>query len=142
MTSSSGRATFVRFAIVACTIAGIDIGALYGLHEGGHINVYASRAVSYFLAITAGYFLNRHFTFHHHRRFRKVIDDLLRFYSVFAVGGLLNYGVFVAVLGVGQQLELNPFETFWLPFVGVWIGGVIGMTFNFFYSHKLVFQAP
>lgn len=140
--SSSSNATFLRFATVACSISVIDIGALYGLHEGFQVNVFLSRAVSYFLAITAGYFLNRHFTFHHHERFRNLLTDLVRFYSVFAMGGLLNYGIFALTVTLGHQLGLKPGATFLLPLLGVWLGGMAGMTFNYIASHKLVFKKP
>jgi len=140
--SSSGLATFLRFAMVACSIALIDIGTLYGLHEGYEVNVYLSRVVSYFLAMTAGYFLNRHFTFQHQRRFRNLMADLARFYGVFAVGGLLNYGIFALTVAFGVQIGFKPEATFWLPLLGVWLGGMVGMSFNYFFSHKLVFQEP
>lgn len=140
--SHSGRATFVRFSTVACGMALIDIGVLYGLHAGIGVNVYLSRVVSYSLAMVAGYFLNRHFTFHHHARFRTLLTDFVRFYSVFAVGGLLNYGVFALVVFFGHQLGLKPGASFWLPLLGIWLGGLVGMGFNYIFSRKLVFQAP
>lgn len=138
--STSGRATFLRFSAVAVTIALIDIGILYGLHEGHGVNVYLARIVSYFAAMTAGYFLNRHFTFHQHERFRTLLADLLRFYTVFAGGGLLNYGTFALIVALGHQAGLKPGAVFWLPLLGVWVGGLVGMCFNYFVSHKLVFQ--
>lgn len=138
--STSHRATFFRFAVVATAIAVIDIGVLYGLHTGLGFNVYLSRLVSYFAAMTSGYFLNRHFTFHQHERFRTILADLARFYTVFAGGGLINYGVFAAVVAAGHRAGLGPAALFWLPLVGVWLGGMVGMGFNYVASHKLVFQ--
>ena len=140
--SSSARATFLRFASVACGIALIDIGVLYSLHAGLGVSVYLARLVSYFLAMTAGYFLNRHFTFHHHERFRVLLADLARFYSVFAVGGSLNYGIFALTVFLGHQMGLKTGASFWLPMLGVWLGGMAGMGFNYLVSHKLVFQTP
>ncbi|MCL7939345.1 GtrA family protein [Halomonas sp. ATCH28] len=140
--SSSNNATFLRFAIVACSISAIDISVLYGLHEGYQVNVFLSRIFSYFLAMTAGYFLNRHFTFHRHQRFRKLLADLVRFYSVFTVGGLINYGIFAVTVTLGHQLGLKPGATFLLPLLGVWLGGMAGMSFNYVVSHKLVFRQP
>ena len=142
LTSSSSLATFGRFAMVACSIALIDIGALYGLHEGLDANVYLARVFSYFMAMTAGYFMNRHFTFHHQRRFRHLLADLWRFYSVFALGGLLNYGVFALTVALGGRMGVMPEATFWLPLLGVWLGGLVGMSFNYVFSHKLVFKEP
>lgn len=138
--SSSHRATFLRFALVAVTIALLDAGVLYGLHAALGVNVYIARVPSYLAAMTAGYFLNRRYTFHQHERFRSILADLLRFYAVFAGGGVLNYAVFAAVVALGQAAGLAPAVTFWLPLLGVWVGGLVGMAFNYLFSHKLVFQ--
>ncbi|MDZ7802586.1 GtrA family protein [Thiohalophilus sp.] len=138
--STSRRSTFARFTMVAGSIALIDIGLLYGLHEGAGVDIFISRLFSYLAAMTAGYFLNRHFTFHQHERFRTILHDLGRFYVVFSGGGLLNYGVFALVVMLGRQAGLKPGVDFWLPLLGVWLGGMVGMGFNFFVSHKLVFD--
>ncbi|WP_161598938.1 GtrA family protein [Aidingimonas lacisalsi] len=140
--STSQRATFLRFALVGGTIALIDAGSLYGLHDGFDLNLYLSRVFSYGLAITAGYFLNRHFTFHYHQRFRSILSELMRFYAVHATGGMINYGLFALVLLAGGAIGLTPGAVYWLPLLGIWLGGVAGMCFNFFVSHKLVFHRP
>lgn len=138
--STSHRATFVRFAGVATTIAGIDIGVLYCLHAALGVNVYVSRIISYTTAMTAGYFLNRHYTFHDHERTRSVPAELGRFYSVFLTGGLVNYATFAAIVALGDAVGVTSATRFWLPLVGVWIGGMAGMALNYALSHKLVFE--
>ncbi|MFC3393272.1 GtrA family protein [Aidingimonas halophila] len=138
--STSRRATFLRFALVGGTIALIDIAGLYTLHDGVDLNLYLSRVISYGLAMTVGYFLNRHFTFHFYQRLRGILGDLMRFFAVHATGGVLNYALFALVILLGGQAGLNPDKVFWLPLLGIWIGGVAGMCFNFFVSHKLVFH--
>lgn len=138
--STSHRATFARFATVGGAISLIDIGVLYALHEGLALSVYLARVFSYFAAMTAGYFLNRCFTFHQHERFRSILHDLGRFYVVFAAGGLLNYGVFALIVALGGEAGLKPGVDYWLPMLGVWVGGMFGMCFNYVVSHKLVFQ--
>ncbi|MEE4330722.1 MAG: GtrA family protein, partial [Wenzhouxiangella sp.] len=82
MRSHSQRAAFFRFACVGMTIAMIDVGVLYLLKDLPGLNVYLARVFSYGAAMTAGYFLNRHFTFHHVDSGRRVLDELLRFFSV------------------------------------------------------------
>lgn len=138
--STSQRATFLRFAAVAGTIAGIDILVLYLLHGGLGVNVYLARAISYTAAITAGYFLNQHFTFHHHERTRSILVELSRFYTVFAGGGLVNYATFAAIVALGSAAAPDPTLRFWLPLLGVWIGGMAGMGFNYGFARKLVFH--
>ncbi len=138
--STSHRATFLRFAAVASTIAGIDIVVLYALNLLLEVNVYLARVVSYTAAATAGYFLNRRFTFRDHRPTRRTAADLGRFYTVFAGGGLINYATFAAVVSIGNALSLPATSRYWLPLLGIWLGGLAGMSFNYGLSRKLVFH--
>jgi hypothetical protein len=48
--------------------------------------------------------------------------------------------VFSLVVFLGEQADLTPFWASILPLLGVWIGGVFGMTLNFLFSRKLVFD--
>ncbi len=137
--STSHSATFLRFTAVATTIAGIDIAVLYALHGGLGTNVYLARIVSYGAAMTTGYFLNRRYTFHDHTRTQSMRGELARFYAVFAGGGLINYAVFSAIVAGGAAAGAGPSTRLWLPLLGVWLGGMAGMGFNYALSHKLVF---
>lgn len=139
--STSSRATFVRFACVGGTIAILDAGLLYLLKDLPGFNVYTARVVSYFAAMCAGYFLNRSFTFHHLERGRAWWDELLRFFSVHAMGGLLNFGVYALVVTLAERLGATGRVALLAPLAGVWIGGVVGMCFNFLMSRKHVFDA-
>lgn len=138
--SSSSRATFFRFACVGGTIALIDAGVLYLLKDLPGFNVYTARVFSYTAAMATGYLLNRYFTFHHIERGRVLIDELLRFFSVHAVGGLINFGVFSLIVIAGEHAELSRIWHALVPLLGVWAGGVVGMCFNFLVSRKLVFD--
>ncbi len=139
--STSNRATFTRFTGVAVAIAVIDIGLLYLLKLPLGINVYLARIASYSAAMTAGYFLNRRYTFHHHQRQRHLAKEMGRFYTVFAGGGLLNYLTFAAIVALGHHLSGTATVRLWLPLVGVWVGGLAGMGFNYGLSRKLVFHS-
>ena len=122
------------------TIAVVDILILYLLHGAGGLNVYLGRVVSYGAAITTGYFLNRRYTFHAHRRRRHLFVELCRYYTVFGLGGLINYGVFAMIVATGNALGAAPTLGFWLPLIGIWAGGMTGMGFNYGGSHRLVFR--
>lgn len=124
---------------MGASLAIIDIGVLYLLHESPGFSVYTARIVSYSSALTVGYFLNRNFTFHHVENSRHVFDELVRFFSVHAVGGVLNFGVFALVMYASSHAELAGFWKATMPLVGVCSGGVVGMCFNFFFSRELVF---
>ncbi|MDT8437600.1 MAG: GtrA family protein [Wenzhouxiangellaceae bacterium] len=138
--STSSRATFFRFACVGGTISLIDAGLLYLLKDAPGFNIYSARVVSYGAAMSAGYLLNRYFTFRHLDRARVLWDELLRFFSVHAVGGVLNYAVFALVVLLGGRLELGGWSQALLPLFAIWIGGLVGMTFNYLASRKLVFD--
>lgn len=137
--SESNRGMFVRFAAVGATISLIDIGLLYLLNHLG-LNIYLARIPSFFASMTVGYILNRYFTFHHLETGRALWHSLLRHYSVHAVGGAINYSVFIATLIIGQNLGGQATAYGTLPFIAVWIGGMFGMCANFFFSKKMVFD--
>ena len=139
--SDSSRAAFFRFALVGMTISVIDAGLLYLLKDLPGMNVYLARIFSYGAAMVAGYLLNRYFTFHHVDFSRKLLDQLLRFLSVHSLGGLINFGVFSLVVYWGDHAELQAVWHRLMPLLGVWLGGLVGMTFNFLVSRKLVFDA-
>ena len=138
--SHSPRAAFFRFACVGVTISLIDAGLLYLIKDLPGMNVYLERVFSYGAAMTTGYLLNRHFTFHHIDSGRSLLDELLRFLGVHSIGGLINFGVFSLIVFLGEQAELPRFWNSVLPLIAVWIGGVAGMCFNFLFSRKLVFD--
>ena len=137
--SESNRSTFLRFACVGTIISLVDIGLLYLLNALG-LNIYLARIPSFFASMTVGYVLNRYFTFHHLETGRALWHSLVRHYSVHGVGGAINYGVFVATLMIGEQLGGRADAAGTLPFVAVWIGGMFGMCFNYFFSKKMVFD--
>ncbi len=137
--SRSGRATFTRFATVGTTIAVIDAGLLYLFMAAG-LNAYLSRALSYTAAMVAGYVLNRYFTFHHLETGRALWHSLLRHFSVHSVGGALNFAVFSLVLEAGPWFVAEGAPVALLPLFGVWLGGMAGLCFNFFFSRRLVFD--
>lgn len=137
--STSNRATFVRFATVGLTISLIDIAGLYILMALG-LNVYISRIFSYFASMTSGYLLNRYFTFHHLETGRKLRESLFRHYSVHSLGGILNFALFSVVLIIGQKMGGRASSSATLPLIAVWVGGMGGMFFNYFFSKRLVFN--
>jgi len=137
--SHSDKATFMRFAGVGVTISLIDAAVLY-LFLGIGVNGYIGRIVSLATSMAAGYMLNRYFTFHHLETGRALWHSLLRHYSVHSVGGALNIGVFALVLEIGQHMGGEVAASATLPLLGVWIGGMAGLCFNFFFSKKMVFD--
>lgn len=121
-------------------MAVVDVGLLYLLKDAPGFSVYLARIVSFPAALAVGYVLNRFFTFHHVDTSRALWNDLLRFFSVHSVGGVLNFAVFTLIIELGKRLDLTPLAAALLPLAAVWIGGVVGMCLNFVLARKLVFR--
>ena len=137
--SRSERALFARFALVGVSISLVDAGLLYLLLALG-FDPYVGRVFSLGSSVSAGYLLNRYFTFHHIETGRALWNSLLRHYSVNSVGSALNIGVYSAVLLIGQQMGGEVAAAATLPLLAVWIGGLVGMSFNFVFSKRVVFD--
>ena len=138
--SKSEKATFLRFMGVAVAISLIDVGLLYLLIAVG-LTPYIGRLFSYTAAMSTGYVLNRYITFHHLETGRALWHSLIRHFSVFGIGGAINYGIFTLVLILGQQMGGQIAASATLPLIAVWIGGLFGMCFNYFFSKKVVFDS-
>lgn len=137
--SPKGRATFGRFVLVAAVMATIDTGVLYALAATSTMSLHVARVFSLGLAMTAGYFLNRRFTFNDRPRrvARKV--ELLRFYGAHGIGGAFNLALFAVVIEGGDPLQPLVGGTHALALTGIVIGGIGGMSLNFLLSNRLVF---
>ena len=121
-------------------MAVVDASLLYLLKDQPGFNAYGARLVSYSSGLAVGYVLNRNFTFHHVENDRHLLDEVLRFFAVHATGGLLNLGVFSVVVYFGERSALTPLGADLMPLMGLCLGGVIGMCFNFVVSRALVFD--
>lgn len=138
--SSAHPAMFARFSLVAVCVSLADIGVLYALNHGLGLNVYVARVFSFAVAIALAYRFNRRFTFSERTNTTGRHRRILLFWGVFASGALLNYLVFASVVILGKQTDIASASTAWLPFLGVWIGGMVGMCFNYVFSSQLVFH--
>ena len=118
--SSHSLPTFFRFAGVGLSISMIDITVLYVLKEFDFLNIFICRSISLSTSILFGYFLNRYFTFHH-----------------IEIGRALIFLISLPILNK-IFLETQFIELIFL--VAIIFGGITGLTFNFFFSKKMVFD--
>lgn len=138
--SNSNIATFFRFAGVGLTISLIDIAILYLLLEIEFMNNLISRVFSLTSSMLLGYFLNRYFTFHHIEKGRALWNSIIRHFSVHAIGGILNILIFLLSIRILDKFQTNYGFEIYIPFISVWVGGIAGLIFNFFFSRKVVFD--
>jgi len=138
--SRSRGAQLLRFATVGATVSLVDAGLLYLLHEGFGGNVYAARGLSLGSAMALSYVLNRYFTFEAERR-GPFGRQLAGHFGVVAGGGLLNFGVFTALVAAGNGILEPGLLRRLLPLLALWVGGLAGMAFNFVLVRRLVFRS-
>ncbi len=124
---------FLRFGVVGATGFVVDTCVLYAaLALGG--GLYLGRAVSYLVAATTTWLLNRLWTFRHRAGGGSARRQWALFLVVNLGGFVLNYGTYAALVT-------------WVPIVaaypvlGVAAGSIAGMFSNFFLSRAIVFSS-
>ena len=109
----------------------VDSAVLYlCLHATG-LGLYGGRVVSYLAAASTTWYLNRRLTFGDRSPPGR---QWARFVTTNAVGALVNYGSYSIVVAS------LPAGTF-VPLLGVAVGAIAGLGFNFTASRRFVFNA-
>ncbi|MHB1187338.1 GtrA family protein [Thiobacillus sp.] len=126
------RGQFARFAMVGVLGFMVDATVLYLCLHGLGFDFYSGRLVSYLFAATTTWYLNRKLTF-------IGCDSTApghqwaRFVATNGIGGLVNYGSYSLVVA------LLPAHLF-VPLIGVAVGSIAGLGFNFAASRLFVFK--
>jgi putative flippase GtrA len=128
---SPAQIQFLRFALVGIAGFVVDAATLYtAMHYAG-ANHYGGRLISYLVAASVTWALNRRFTFHA-RRSARPLHEWGRFLASNALGGLLNYTTYAILVASSSTV----FEH---PVLGVAAGSSAGLLFNFTLSRRFVF---
>jgi putative flippase GtrA len=106
----------------------VDIGVLYLTKPV--LGVYGGRAVSFLCAATFTWLFNRHITFKGVRQ-GGVLSEYLTYLSSMAVGGAINYGVYVACLQAFDVVRAQPA-------IGVGISSLFGLVFNYLAAKRII----
>lgn len=123
--------SFIRFGIVGTSALPIDIAIVYALR--GSIGLYAAGAVSYFVAATWTFNLNRIWTFAG-RGTGPLWLQWLRFLGANLTGLVLNRGTYFLLISFSQTCREYPA-------IPIAAGAVAGLSANFLASRRLVFRA-
>jgi len=124
---------FFRFGVVGTIGFMVDTAVLYaGLALG--LGLYGGRALSYLVAASTTWALNRIWTFRG-RGSGPAHRQWVLFLVVNLIGFAMNYGTYAALI------SWVPIANAY-PVLGVAAGAIAGMAGNFILSRRLVFQPP
>ncbi len=124
--------SFPRFCLVGSIGFLVDAGLLVLLYESTGLSVTLSRLISFSMALTVTWLLNRHITFRHGASARK-FGEWQRYVAVNSIGGALNLAVFFWMTHTvcGSAANLIP---------ALITASVIALAFNYTGSRILVFN--
>jgi putative flippase GtrA len=121
---------FLRFALVGVVGFVVDAGVLRLVTSVFGANLYTGRVISFLVAATVTWALNRVFTFGHTGA---RAAQWLRFVCVNSLGGAVNLGVYALLVGTLSSIRHNPT-------IAVACGSLVGMGLNFTLMKKVVFR--
>jgi len=122
---------FLRFCLVGTLGFFVDSGALILVTRTGVLGSMAGRVLSFLVAVSVTWVLNRRFTF----RSRAAAKSLVPYIALTSLGALLNLGIYrlwIAVFGEASEMLV----------LGVAAGSIAALAFNFLVSKHVVFQTP
>ncbi len=122
------------FAIVGAIGFLVDAGILTALVTGFGVGHYVARAISFTVAVTATWYMNRRWVFERvtaHKSSREYTAYLV----VQVIGAVINLSIYVAVIELVPRLAKTPV----IPLA---LGAVVALLFNFGASSRFVFAEP
>jgi len=123
---------FIRFSGVGVVAFVVDVAVLYcGLYLL-ELDYFSGRILSYLMAASTSWYLNRNFTFVESDR-SSPIKQWILFLAANGIGGLVNVGTYSIVMVYSVDSILSPL-------IGTVLGSIAGLVFNFSASRKLIFK--
>lgn len=126
----SDASAFARFCGFGAVGFIVDAGVLTLLVNGFDWNHYTGRLVSFALAVTVTWLLNRTWVFD---RTANAQTEYARYFSVQGIGAIINLGTYVGAIEVAPNLAQ-------VPIIPLAIGAVLALGFNFLASKFFVFD--
>lgn len=131
---------FASFCIVGGGGFVVDAGTLAIALNLLHLDAYSGRILSYLVAATFTWVLNRRFTFGASRN-GNLLAEWVRYLLAGAVGGLANFAAYSAVVAlVHHFIGTTGAIAAIAPYAGVGVGSALGLMVNFTLTRKLVFR--
>jgi len=121
---------FIRFCVVGGMGFCWDTGTVYALR--GLIGIYAAGTVSFLVAGTVNWAVNRLWTFRHLDH-AAAHHQLMRYLLANSIGFVFNRGTFFTLVSISALCRNQPV----LPVIA---GSAMGLCFNYYLSKKFVFN--
>lgn len=128
--NGANTTTFVRYCGFGAVGFVVDAGVLTILVSGFGWDHYVGRLLSFALAVTTTWYLNRNFAF---RPTPAPGREYARYFSIQILGAVINLGTYVAVIQILPQMAS-------VPAIPLAIGAAPALAFNFLASHRFVFH--
>jgi putative flippase GtrA len=126
------RTRFLKFSGIGIVSFSIDVIAFKATVAHLGLSPYAARVVSFVVATSSAWFLNRTFTFHDADNGRPDLQ-WARFFAANLVGGTVNYAVFVIMIATLPIAAAHPV-------LALAAGSLSGVFFNFTAYRRYVFR--
>jgi putative flippase GtrA len=123
---------FVQFGVVGTAGFVVDNAFVYTAHFVFGLGLILAGILSFFVAGSSNWFLNRIWTFKGASRGR-IHYEWLRYLASNAAGFVLNRGVYVALIATSTQCNLHPV-------LALAAGSISGLGVNFMMSRRVVFR--
>ena len=128
--TDSTQQQFLRFAAIGAAAFIVDTAALYLVR--GSLGLYAGRIVSFLIAVTFTWAMNRRYTFRN-AVYEPPIRQWFRFSAANGIGAAVNYATYAVLVTFVPAVAA-------MPVLGVAAGSIIGLGFNFIASKSWVFR--
>lgn len=125
------RSRLLRFGLVGCVGFVTDAGVTLLLHSQLGLGEALARVLGFLVAATVTWWLNRRFTF----QVAGGASSWLRYVVITSAGAFINIACYLVVV---QLLGATPM----VLLLGVAVGSVVALGFNFWVSHNWVFATP
>jgi putative flippase GtrA len=136
--SASGSITATRHSFLAFGAVGVagfvvDASVMTLLVERFMWHPVQGRAVSFPLAVTTTWLLNRSFTFRGSGGLRSRSAEYAGYFATQIVGAVVNLGAFLACLAIWPSLII-------VPFVPLAVGSIVALLLNFSLLRGIVYR--
>ena len=123
-----------RFAVIGAIGFVVDGGILTALNSAFGLDLFRARLVSFSVAVTVTWYLNRHQTFSD-RKDTRAGQEWARYAVVNGIGALLNMAIFFWLV------HQYTWAANW-PIAPLAVAAGVALVFNFFASRQIAFRVP